>query len=209
MVTIARKPMMVVFCAPSGAGKTSITRRLLALDPLLRLSVSWTTRKMRPGEIDGQDYTFVTQDAFDAHAQAGGFIEHAGVFQNSYGSPRDYVLSSIAEGHDLLFDIDWQGARKLREAAPEDTVSIFILPPSKAHLEDRLRRRGQDDDATVAKRMAQANGEISHWNEFDYVIVNDFLERALQETHEIIAAERLRRFRQPGLGDFVHELMKD
>lgn len=208
MLTIARKPMMIVFCAPSGAGKTSITRRLLALDSQLRLSVSWTTRPMRPGEIDGQDYTFVTQDAFDAHARAGGFIEHAGVFQNSYGSPRDYVVSALAEDHDVLFDIDWQGARKLKAAAPEDTVSIFILPPSKEHLEDRLRRRGQDDTQTIARRMAQANGEISHWNEFDYVIVNDFLERALQETHEIIAAERLRRHRQPGLGAFVTELMK-
>lgn len=208
MVTIARKPMKVSFCAPSGAGKTSITRRLLALDTQLRLSVSWTTRKMRPGEIDGQDYTFVTQDAFDAHARAGGFVEHAGVFQNAYGSPRDYVESALAEGHDVLFDIDWQGARQLKEAAPDDTVSIFILPPTKAQLEERLRRRGQDDEATVAKRMALANGEIAHWHEFDYVIVNDFLERALQETHEIIAAERLRRHRQLGMAEFVEELMK-
>lgn len=207
MLTIPRKPMMIAFSSPSGAGKTSITRRLIALDPQLRLSVSWTTRKMRPGEIDGQDYFFRTQAEFDAKAAADGFIEHAGVFEKSYGSPKDYTEAALAEGHDLIFDIDWQGARQLRAYSPENVVSIFILPPSKAKLEERLTKRGQDDAETVAKRMAKANDEISHWHEYDYVIVNDFLERALQEAHEIIAAERLRRHRQPGLHAFVEGLM--
>lgn len=209
MLTIQRKPMKVSFSAPSGAGKTSITRRLLTMDPHLRLSVSWTTRKMRPGEIDGQDYVFVSQPEFDAKAKAGGFVEFAGVFEKSYGSPREYVDEALTEGHDVLFDIDWQGTRQLKAAAPDDTVTIFILPPSKAHLADRLMRRGQDDAATVAKRMAQANGEMSHWHEFDYVIVNDFLERALQDVHAIIIAERLKRDRQPALREFVAGLMAE
>jgi guanylate kinase len=208
MLTIQRKPMMIAFAAPSGAGKTSLTRRLLSIDANLRLSVSWTTRKMRPAEIDGQDYVFVTQEAFDAKAKAGGFIEHAGVFEKSYGSPRDYVDEAMAEGHDVMFDIDWQGVRQLKAAYPE-AVTIFILPPTKAQLSERLMRRGQDDAATVAKRMAQANGEMSHWNEFDYVIVNDFLERSLQDVHAIIIAERLRRDRQPALDAFVAGLMAE
>jgi guanylate kinase len=201
--------MMIAFSSPSGAGKTSITRRLIALDPLLRLSVSWTTRPMRPAEIDGQDYTFVDQAAFDAHAKAGGFLEHAGVFGKSYGSPKSYVEQAFADGRDVVFDVDWQGARQLRESAGTDLISIFILPPSKAHLHERLTKRGQDDGATVAKRMAQANDEMSHWDEYDYVIVNDFLERALQEARDIIVAERLRRHRQPGLADFVAGLMAE
>ena len=213
MLTIKRRPMMIVFSSPSGAGKTSITRRLLALDQQIRLSISWTTRPMRPGEIDGQDYFFVDQAAFDAKVAENGFIEYAHAeahaFGKSYGTPRDYVAQTMAEDHDVLFDIEWQGARQLKAAAPEDVVSIFILPPSKAHLEDRLTKRGQDDAATVARRMAKANDEMSHWDEYDYVIVNDFLERALQEAHEIIAAERLRRYRQPGLEDFVRALMSE
>jgi guanylate kinase len=201
--------MMIAFSSPSGAGKTSITRRLLALDPLLRLSVSWTTRPMRPGEIDGQDYTFVDQAAFDAHAAAGGFLEHAGVFGKCYGSPRGYVEEAFAADRDVIFDVDWQGARQLRQAAGTDLISIFILPPTKAQLLERLTKRGTDDGATVAKRMAQANDEMSHWDEYDYVIVNDFLERALQEARDIIVAERLRRHRQPGLADFVRGLMAE
>lgn len=201
--------MMIAFSSPSGAGKTSITRRLIALDPLLRLSVSWTTRPMRPGEIDGQDYTFVDQPSFDAHVAAGGFLEHAGVFGKSYGSPKSYAEAAFADGRDVVFDVDWQGARQLRRSAGVDLVTIFILPPTKAQLHDRLTRRAQDDGATVAKRMAQANDEMSHWDEYDYVIVNDFLERALQEARDIIVAERLRRHRQPGLADFVSALMKE
>jgi len=211
MLSIRRKPMMIAFAAPSGAGKTSITRRLLTMDPALRLSVSWTTRKMRPGEIDGQDYVFVTQEAFDKRAAEGGFLEYAHAnyhaFGNSYGTPRDYVDDALAEGHDVLFDIEWQGVRQLKAAAPGDTVSVFILPPTRAQLEERLNRRGQDDSASVARRMAKANSEISHWNEFDYVVVNDFLERALQETHSVIIAERLKRERQPALETFVKGLM--
>ncbi len=209
MLTIQRKPMMIAFSAPSGAGKTSITRRLLTMDPALRLSVSWTTRKMRPGEIDGQDYVFVSQDAFDAKAKAGGFLEYAGVFEKSYGSPSDYVDDAMAEGHDVLFDIDWQGTRQLKAGRPDDVITIFILPPTKAQLAERLTRRGQDDAATVAKRMSQANGEMSHWREFDYVIVNDFLERSLQDVHAIIIAERLKRTRQPALEGFVAGLMAE
>ena len=209
MLTIERRPMLICFSSPSGAGKTSITRRLLGLDDQLRLSVSWTTRPIRPGEIDGQDYTFVDQATFDAKVAADGFLEHAGVFGKSYGTPRDYVDESLAEGHDILFDIDWKGAQQIRARMPDDVVSIFILPPSKSHLEERLRRRAQDDEATVARRMAEANDEISHWAEYDYVIVNDFLERALQEAREIIAAERLRRHRQPGLVPFVQKMMAE
>jgi guanylate kinase len=206
MLTLDRRPILLVFSSPSGAGKTSITRRILALDPLVRLSVSWTTRPMRPGEIDGQDYTFVDQARFDAKAAAGGFIEHAGVFGKSYGTPQDYVDESFREGHDVLFDIDWQGAQQLKAKARDDVVSIFILPPSMQALEDRLRKRAQDDEATVAKRMSKAADEISHWAEYDYVIVNDFFERALQECREIVAAERLRRVRRPGLAGFVRGL---
>lgn len=208
MLTIQRKPMMIAFAAPSGAGKTSITRRLMTMDPALRLSVSWTTRRMRPGEIDGQDYVFVSQETFDAKAKANGFLEHAGVFEKSYGSPRDYVEDAMAEGHDVLFDIDWQGVRQLKASNPE-AVTIFILPPTKAQLAERLTRRGQDDAQTVAKRMAMANGEMSHWHEFDYVIVNDFLERSLQDVHAIIIAERLKRTRQPALEGFVAGLMAE
>ena len=209
MLTIARRPMLIAFSSPSGAGKTSITRRLLGLDEHLRLSVSWTTRAIRPGEIDGQDYTFVDQPTFDAKVAEGGFLEHAGVFGRSYGTPRDYVERELEDGHDVLFDIDWQGTQQLRASMPDDIVSIFILPPSKAQLEERLRRRAQDDEATVARRMAEANDEISHWGEYEYIIVNDFLERALQEAREIIAAERLRRHRQPGLVPFVQRMMAE
>jgi guanylate kinase len=166
---------------------------------------------MRPGEIDGQDYVFVSQEKFDERVKAGGFLEYAHAsshaFGNSYGTPRDYVDAALAEGHDVLFDIEWQGVRQLKAAAPAETVSVFILPPTRAQLEDRLNRRGQDDSASVAKRMAKANSEIGHWNEFDYVIVNDFLERALQDTHSIIIAERLKRERQPKLDEFVAALM--
>ncbi len=209
MLNIPRRPMLIAFSSPSGAGKTSITRRLLGADDQVRLSVSWTTRPMRPGEIDGQDYTFVDQAAFDAKAAEGGFIEHAGVFGKFYGTPRDYVEAEMANGRDVLFDIDWKGTQQLRAAMPDDLVSIFILPPSKAQLEERLRRRGQDDEDTVARRMAEANDELSHWAEYDYVIVNDFLERALQEAREIVAAERLRRHRQPGLVPFVQKMMAE
>jgi guanylate kinase len=209
MLNIPRRPMLIAFSSPSGAGKTSITRRLLGADDQVRLSVSWTTRPMRPGEIDGQDYTFVDQATFDAKVAAGGFIEHAGVFGKFYGTPREYVDSEMAHGRDVLFDIDWKGTQQLRAAMPDDLVSIFILPPSKAQLEERLRRRGQDDAETVARRMAEANSELSHWAEYDYVIVNDFLERALQEAREIVAAERLRRHRQPGLVPFVQKMMAE
>ncbi len=209
MLTVQRRPMMIIFSSPSGAGKTSITRRILALDPQVRLSVSWTTRPQRPGEIDGQDYVFVDQARFDAKAAEGGFLEHAGVFGKSYGTPKDYVEQTMAHGHDVLFDIDWQGAQQLKARARDDVVSIFILPPSKASLEDRLKKRAQDDDQTVAKRMAKANDEMSHWAEYDYVVVNDFFERALQECREVIAAERIRRHRMVGLSDFVRRLMAE
>ncbi len=213
MTGIARRPMMIVFSSPSGAGKTSITRRLLALDTDIRLSVSCTTRPMRPGEIEGQDYFFITPEAFDTRLKTGGFLEYAKAethaFGHSYGTPRDYVDAAMQEGKDVLFDIEWQGARQLRAAASGDVVSIFVLPPSKAHLRERLARRAQDDEAVMARRMAKANDEISHWGEYDYVIVNDFLERALQEAREIIAAERLRRIRQPGLEAFVSRLMNE
>jgi guanylate kinase len=198
--------LMLVLSSPSGAGKTTLSRRLLEDDAGLSLSVSMTTRPKRAGERDGIDYVFVTGEIFDAAIRHGEFLEHASVFDHRYGTPKAPVDDALARGRDVLFDIDWQGTQQLKEKMREDLVSVFVLPPSHRELERRLKARAQDSDAVVAKRMAKADGEISHWAEYDYVIVNDDLETALANITAILAAERLKRTRQIGLSDFVRGL---
>lgn len=204
-----RRGLMLVLSSPSGAGKTTLSRRLLESDSGITLSVSATTRAKRPAEVQGRDYYFVSQAEFDAMAKRGEFLEHATVFGNSYGTPRAPVDKALAEGRDVLFDIDWQGTQQVREKAREDLVSVFILPPSREALLERLKTRAQDSAEVVAARMAKANGEMSHWAEYDYVVVNDDVVRALAQIETILAAERLRRARQPDLSGFVRGLMKE
>ena len=208
MTQIARRGLMLVLSSPSGAGKTTLSRRLLENDNGLSLSVSMTTRPKRAGERDGIDYVFVTGDAFDMAVRNGELLEHATVFDHRYGTPKAPVDVTLGRGRDVLFDIDWQGTQQLREKAREDLVSIFVLPPSHGELERRLKARAQDSDDVVARRMAKANDEISHWAEYDYVIVNDDLDQALANITSILAAERLKRTRQIGLSDFVRRLQE-
>ena len=202
-VAIARRGLMLVLSSPSGAGKSSIAHGLLAGDAGLEMSVSVTTRPPRPREVDGRDYSFVSAEAFAALADANRLLEHAVVFGNRYGTPREPVEAALAAGRDVLFDVDWQGARQLRASACHDVVSVFILPPSQTELEQRLRGRGQDADDVVRGRMARASAEISHWGEYDYVVVNRELSAAMADVQSILAAERLRRPRQVGLAAFV------
>ena len=197
---------MFVLSSPSGAGKTAIARHLLKMDDQIALSVSVTTRPMRSGETDGVDYSFVDEAAFERMIAEDAFIEHATVFNNSYGSPREPVMAGLAAGRDILFDVDWQGAQELRNRMPGDQVSVFILPPSMAELERRLTDRDQDSADVVASRMARAANEISHWGEYDYVVVNRELECAAASVLGILQAERLHRERQTGLVDFVKGL---
>jgi guanylate kinase len=204
--TIARRGLMLVLSSPSGAGKTTLSRRLLAEDEGVTLSVSVTTRKMRPGEVDGRDYHFIDRQRFDALVDKGELLEWAEVFDNYYGTPRKPVMDALASGRDVLFDVDWQGTQQLREKAPKDIVSIFVLPPSISELEKRLHQRAQDDYETIHRRMAKAGDEMSHWAEYDYVIINRDLDKAFAEVKAILAAERLKRERQPGLSDFVRGL---
>lgn len=199
---IDRAPFGLVIAAPSGAGKTSVTRALLAQEPGLRLSVSMTTRAMRPGEEDGVHYHFCSQPAFDDTVAAGGFLEHAGVFGRSYGSPRAPVAAWMAEGRDVVFDIDWQGHRQVRAALPGQVVGVFILPPSRGALLARLEGRG-DPAATVGRRMAEADAEMSHAGEFDYVVVNDDFDATVAEVRAVVQAERRARGRLRGLAGFV------
>jgi guanylate kinase len=203
---IARRGLMLVLSSPSGAGKTTLSRKLLEADPAVELSVSVTTRKQRPGEIDGRDYHFIDAARFDAMVKGGELLEWAQVFGHRYGTPRAPVEVALANGHDVLFDIDWQGTQQLREKADHDLVSIFVLPPSMADLERRLRRRAQDPDEVIRARMATAADEMSHWAEYDYVVINTDVDRAFREVHTILAAERLKRERQTGLSDFVRRL---
>ena len=200
---IRRRGLMLVLSSPSGAGKTSIARRLLDLEPELQLSVSVTTRPKRPSETDGVDYHFIDRAAYAAMIEAGDLLEHALVYGHGYGTPRAAVESALAAGRDVLFDIDWQGTQQLREVARDDMVSVFILPPSNAELERRLRRRAQDPEAVVAKRLAQVADDVTHWAEYDYVLINYDLDESVRQARAILAAERLRRQRQPGLTDFV------
>lgn len=195
--------------SPSGAGKSTLSRLLLEKDDNISLSVSATTRAPRPGEIDGKDYHFYTQDQFDQLVANDGFLEHAKVFDHSYGTPAAPVEEALRAGKDVLFDIDWQGTQQLNQKVGSDLVRVFILPPSKEELEKRLKKRAQDSDEVVAKRMSKANAEISHWAEYDYVIVNDDLEKAEKDLFTILEAERMKRPRQKGLTSFVAELTKD
>ena len=204
---IERRGMMLVLSSPSGAGKTTLAKRLLARDQNVEMSVSMTTRSQRPGERDGQDYHFVSHDQFTQSISTGELLEFATVFENSYGTPRQPVERALRNGKDVLFDIDWQGTQQLKEKSREDVVSIFILPPSRNALEQRLKSRGQDSVETVTKRMAQASAEISHWAEYDYVIINDNLDAAELKITQIVDAERCRRTRQPGLSSFVRKLL--
>jgi len=198
---------MLVLSSPSGAGKTTLSRRLLQDDRDIDLSISVTTRTPRPGEIDGSDYHFIDVGKFDAMAKNDELLEWAEVFGNRYGTPRAPVLASLKAGRDVLFDIDWQGTQQLREKARDDTASIFVLPPSMAELERRLSMRAQDDAQVIRQRMAKAGDELSHWAEYDYVVLNDSLDRAFADVKTILAAERLKRARQPGLSQFVRGLV--
>jgi guanylate kinase len=203
---IARRGLMLVLSSPSGAGKTTLSRKLLEADPGVELSVSVTTRKQRPGEIDGRDYHFIDAPRFEAMVKQGELLEWARVFGHHYGTPRSPVDAALANGHDVLFDIDWQGTQQLRDKAAPDLVSIFVLPPSMSDLEQRLRRRAQDPDDVIRARMATAAGEMSHWAEYNYIVINTDIDRAFKEVQTILAAERLKRERQTGLSDFVRRL---
>ena len=203
---IRRRGLMLVLSSPSGAGKTTISREILARDPGLQMSVSATTRPKRPGEVEGRDYFFVPDEDFRLMVNRGELLEHATVFGNLYGTPRRPVEDALAAGRDVLFDIDWQGTQQLREAAREDLVSVFILPPSTRELERRLKSRAQDSAEVVAQRMAKAADEMSHWPEYDYIVVNREVAASVAEVQAILTAERLRRERQVGLGDFVRGL---
>lgn len=197
---------MFVLSSPSGAGKTTISRELLASDSNLWMSVSVTTRPMRPGEVPGEDYRFVQKGEFDAMVNNSELLEHARVFDHYYGTPRAPVESSLREGRDVLFDIDWQGAQQLTEAMGDDVVKVFILPPSTSELERRLTKRAQDPPDVVANRMAKAAGEMTHWAEYDYIVVNSDIAQAVAEVSAILCAERLRRDRYIDLSRFVGTL---
>ena len=203
------KGLMLVLSSPSGAGKSSICRSLLSLDNNLNMSISTTTREKRPNEIDGSDYFFVDENKFNELLIKGYFIEHAKVFGNYYGTEKKIIEDSIDQGKDLLFDIDWQGAQQLREKMGEDVVSVFILPPSKKELEKRLKNRGQDSDLVVKNRMNEASSEITHWAEYDYLIINDNLDQSVSDVLSILKAERMKRIRQIGLGEFTRSIIDD
>lgn len=197
---------MLVLSSPSGAGKTTLSRKLLNEDKGVTLSVSVTTRKIRPGEKDGRDYYFVDRKRFDAMVDNKELLEWAEVFDNYYGTPTKPVMDALAAGRDVLFDVDWQGTQQLRDKARGDLVSIFVLPPSIQELERRLHNRAQDDYETIHRRMAKAADEMSHWQEYDYVVINHNLDQAFADVAAILAAERVRRDRQIGLSDFVRGL---
>jgi len=206
----SRRGLMLVLSSPSGAGKTTLTRRLLAEDQDIVMSVSATTRDPRPGEQDGKDYYFVSAERFDDMVEGDDLLEYASVFDNRYGTPREPVAQALKSGKDVIFDIDWQGTQQLMSSSRAiDLVRIFILPPSIAALETRLRKRAQDSDATVAKRMDKAESEISHWAEYDYVLVNDNLDDTYEDLKAIVRSERYRRERRPGMSDFVRGLMSE
>ncbi len=205
-VEIRRRGLMLVLSSPSGAGKTTISRRLLESDPNLALSVSATTRPKRPGEVSGIDYHFIDKTEFDLRVNRGEFLEYAKVFDHYYATPRRPVEEALAIGRDVLFDIDWQGTQQLAQSARDDLVGIFILPPSTRALELRLRARAQDSAEEVARRMARASDEMSHWAEYDYIVVNEDLGVSIAQVQAILTAERLKRQRQIGLSEFVKGL---
>lgn len=203
---IQRRGLMMVLSSPSGAGKTTISRRLLGMDNQISLSVSVTTRAPRKGEVDGRDYQFIDLTEFNLMVNREQLLEHAKVFGNYYGTPRMPVEKTLSSGRDVLFDIDWQGTQQLVEKAREDLVSVFILPPSWRELERRLYSRASDDPAEINRRMAKASDEMSHWAEYDYVIVNRDIDESVEAVRSILQSERLRRRRQVGLADFVNGL---
>ncbi|MGH6932163.1 MAG: guanylate kinase [Dongiaceae bacterium] len=201
-----RRGLMLVLSSPSGAGKTTISRRLLKFDGNIQMSISVTTRARRPGETDGVDYYFIDRPEFDRQVAARALLEHALVFGNHYGTPRAPVEAALAAGRDVLFDIDWQGTQQLAESARDDLVSVFVLPPSTAELHRRLVQRAQDSAEEVTRRMAKAADEMSHWAEYDYIVINNQLEASVAQVQAILSAERLRRARQIGLHEFVSGL---
>jgi guanylate kinase len=203
---VARRGLMLVLSSPSGAGKTTLSRMLLDRFSTIELSISVTTRKPRPGEVEGRDYRFIDERSFDTMVARGDLLEWAEVFGSRYGTPRAPVERALAMGHDVLFDIDWQGTQQLREKGRDDLVSVFVLPPTIPDLEARLRTRAQDADDVIRARMAKAANEMSHWAEYDYVVINRDVWRAFEEVCAILAAERLKRERQTGLSAFVRAL---
>jgi guanylate kinase len=205
---IERRGLMFVLSSPSGAGKTTLSRMLVAETPALQMSVSATTRPMRPGEVDGKDYHFVDRNRFDAMIANGELLEWANVFDHRYGTPRAPVDAALAAGNDVLFDIDWQGTQQLRSLAGSDVVSVFILPPSAADLEKRLHTRAQDSDEVIHGRMRKAADEMSHYDAYDYIVVNDNIGIAYEAVKSILRAEQLKRERQVGLSGFVSELRR-
>ena len=207
--TVARRGLLFVLSSPSGAGKTTLAHKLLATDDLITMSVSVTTRAARPGEVDGRDYHFISKPQFEKMIAGNELLEWASVFGNMYGTPRAPVEKALSEGRDVLFDIDWQGTQQLAQALEDDLVRVFILPPDAETLRDRLINRKQDTASVVAKRMAEAPREISHWAEYDYVIINTDFDTAHADVIAILKAERLKRKRQVGLTDFVREMTKD
>lgn len=208
-VRLARRGLMFVLSSPSGAGKSTIARQLLAEDDDIELSISVTTRERRQSELDGVHYHFIDESRFSRMAERGELLEWAEVHGNYYGTPRDPVEKALSQGEDILFDIDWQGTRQIAEKMPEDLVRVFILPPSMAELESRLKRRAEDDDKTIQKRLQGAREEIEKWSDYDYVIVNEDLADAYASVSAILAAERLRRERVIGLRPFVSNLLED
>ncbi|WP_050406435.1 guanylate kinase [Bradyrhizobium embrapense] len=205
---VERRGLMFVLSSPSGAGKTTLSRMLIDRMPGLRMSVSATTRPKRPGEVEGCDYFFVDKAKFEAMAKQGELLEWATVFDNRYGTPRAPVEAALAAGEDVLFDIDWQGTQQLREKARADVVSVFILPPSAADLEKRLHTRAQDSEQVIRGRMNRATHELSHWAEYDYIVVNQNVDDAFAEVQSILKAERLKRERRTGLTEFVRGLQR-
>ena len=205
-----RRGLLIILSSPSGAGKSTLTRRLRDWDPTIRFSVSATTRAPRPGEVDGQDYHFLSEERFKHDVAEGEMLEHAHVFGNFYGSPKGPVQAAIEDGQDVLFDIDWQGAEQIRNSAlAAHTLSIFILPPSIRELHRRLVTRGQDSDEVIAKRMQKSWDEISHWGSYDYVLVNDDLDKTADDLKTIVQATRLRRLQQPVLVEHVRKLQSE
>jgi guanylate kinase len=205
---VERRGLMFVLSSPSGAGKTTLSRLLIDRVFGLRMSVSATTRPMRPGEVDGRDYWFVDQSRFESMVRQDELLEWANVFDHRYGTPRAPVEAALSAGQDMLFDIDWQGTQQLREKAGEDVVSVFILPPSAADLEQRLHSRAQDSDEVIRGRMSRASHEMSHWAEYDYIVINHDIDEAFAEVQSVLKAERLKRKRRTGLTTFVRQLQR-
>jgi guanylate kinase len=204
---LSRRGLMFILSSPSGAGKTTVARKLLADDASIAMSVSVTTRPIRPGEVEGRDYCFTTRSEFEAMVAADAFLEWAEVFGNLYGTPRAAIAEGLAAGQDYLFDVDWQGAQQLAQSARGDVVSVFLLPPSIEELERRLRSRGTDSDEVIAGRMDRARAEISHWREYDYVVVNADVDGCFAQVRDVLRSERLRIGRQTGLVEFTRRLM--